>query len=57
MEEGNKKNGKIPNISYCRLLSLLPYINDCNYIDSILERRCIRFLYNILTVRISYMLQ
>ena len=26
---------------------LLPYINDCNYIDSILERRCIRFLYNI----------
>ena len=35
---------KIPNISHCRLL---PYINDCNYIDSILERRCVRFLYNI----------
>ena len=35
---------KIRNISHCRLL---PYINDCNYIDSILERRCIRCLYNI----------
>ena len=34
----------ISNISHCRLL---PYINDCNYIDSILGRRCIRFLYNI----------
>ena len=43
MEEGNK-NWKIPNLSHCRFLS---YINDCNYIDSILERRCIRFLYNI----------
>ena len=35
---------KIPNISHCRLLH---YINDCNYIDSFFERRCIRFLYNI----------
>ena len=35
---------KISNISHCRLL---PYINHCNYIDSILERRCMRFLYNI----------
>ena len=39
-----RKIWKIPNISHCRLL---PYINDRNYIDSILERRCIRFLYNI----------
>ena len=39
-----KKIWKIPNISHCRLLS---YINDCNYIDSILERKCLRFLYNI----------
>ena len=39
-----RKIWKIPNISHCRLL---PYMNDCNYIDSILERRCIRFLYNI----------
>ena len=39
-----RKIWKIPNISHCRLL---PYINDCNYIDSILERRYIRFLYNI----------
>ena len=38
-----RKIWKIPNISHCRLL---PYINDCNYIDSILER-CIQFLYNI----------
>ena len=36
--------GEIPNISHCRLLS---YINDCNYTDSISERRCIRFLFNI----------
>ena len=43
MEEGNKKNFEIPNISHCRLL---PNINDCNYIDPILERRCIQFLYN-----------
>ena len=41
IEKGNKKN---LDISHCRLL---PYINDCNYIDSILERRCIRILYNI----------
>ena len=39
-----RKIWKIPNISHCRLL---PYINDCNSMDSILERRCIRFLYNI----------
>ena len=40
-----RKIWKIPNISHCRLL---PYINDCNsMLDSILERRCIRFLYNI----------
>ena len=39
-----RKIWKIPYISHCRLL---PYINNCNYIDSILERRCIRFLYNI----------
>ena len=39
-----RKIWKIPNISHCRLL---PYINDCNHIDSILERRCILFLYNI----------
>ena len=39
-----RKIRKIANISHCRLL---PYINYCNYIDSILERRCIRFLYNI----------
>ena len=38
-----RKIRKIPNISHCQLL---PYIKDCNYIDSILERRCIRFLYN-----------
>ena len=39
-----KKIWKIPNISHCRLL---PHINDCNDIDSILERRCKRFLYNV----------
>ena len=39
-----RKIWKIANISQCRLL---PYINDCNYIDFILERRSIRFLYNI----------
>ena len=35
---------KIPQISHCHLL---PYINDCNHIDSILETRCIPFLYDI----------
>ena len=40
MKESNKKNGKIQNISYCRLLS---YINDCYYIDYILERKSLRF--------------
>ena len=44
MRDGNKKYLEIPNISHCRLL---PYINVCNYIDSILERGYIRFLYNI----------
>ena len=44
MRDGNKKYLEIPNISHC---CLLPYINDCNYIDSILERGYIRFLYNI----------
>ena len=39
-----RKIWKIHNIFHFRLL---PYINGCNYIDSILERRCIRFLYNI----------
>ena len=44
MEKAIKKIRKIPNTSHC---CLLPYINDCNYIDSILERWCIQFLYNI----------
>ena len=44
---------KIPNISHCRLLL---YINDCNYIDSILEKRCIQFFYNIFYSEISYIL-
>ena len=33
MDKNLKRN---PNISHSRLL---PYINDCNYIASILERR------------------
>ena len=39
-----RKIWKIPNISHC---CLLPYINPCNYIDYILERRHIICLYNI----------
>ena len=39
-ERGNKKIGNFLNIFHCRLL---PYINDCNYIDSILESRLYDF--------------
>ena len=49
-----RKNWKILNLSHCRLLS---YINDCNYIDSILERGVYDFCTIYLTVRISYILQ
>ena len=38
-----RNNWKFSNIPHCRLQ---PYINDCNYIDSILKRRCIQFLHN-----------
>ena len=40
-----RKIKKIQNISHCRLLS---YINSCNYIDSMLERMCIQFLFSII---------
>ena len=45
MKKGNtKKLVNFPNISHCRLL---PYINNCNCTDFILEKRYIRFLFNI----------
>ena len=44
MEKGNRKKFENTKYSYCRLL---PNINYCNYIDSILEKWCIRFVYNI----------
>ena len=42
MEKGILKN--LENSEHFSLPFILPCINDCNYIDSILERRCIRFL-------------
>ena len=37
MKKGTEKFWKVRKISHCRLL---PYINNCCYIDSILEGRC-----------------
>ena len=53
MEKGNKRN--LENSEYFSL----PFtaLNDCNYIDSILEKWCIQFLYNIFYSEISYILR
>ena len=46
MKKDNKKNlVNFPNFSHCRLL---PYINDCNCIDSILEKK-------VYTISVQYM--